>query len=58
MGGSRPSPAPAPAPAPVVIEKENPAEALKRKRIAQDRAMGTSTDSDYGGSATKQLLGN
>lgn len=59
MGGSRPAPAPAPAPAPVVVKKEeDPSEILKRKRIAEGRAIGSSTGDGEGSSATKQLLGN
>jgi|DEB0MinimDraft_6_1074348.scaffolds.fasta_scaffold19020_3 hypothetical protein len=58
MGGSRPAPAPAPPPAPVVEKKEDPSEVLRRKRIAEGRASGSTTGEGDGGSATKRLLGN
>jgi hypothetical protein len=57
MGGSRPS-APAPAPAPPPKKAEPPSEALRRRRIAEDRADIISTGDVDETRATKKLLGN
>jgi hypothetical protein len=59
MGGSRPSaPAPAPAPAPSTKKAEAPSEALRRKRIAEDRTDIISIGDAEETGATKKLLGN
>jgi len=57
-GGSAPAPQPAPAPAPVVEKKEDPGEAVRRKRLAEGRASGSSTTGGEESGATKTLLGN
>lgn len=58
MGGGSARAAPAPAPAPVVEKKEDPGEAVRRKRLAEGRASGSSTTGGEESGATKTLLGN
>lgn len=60
MGGSRgsaPAPAPAPPPPAPEPEPEAPSEAVRRKRIQEERTGIISTASEEA-SATKKLLGN
>jgi len=58
MGGSRPAPAAAPAPAPATKKVEPPSEAVRRKRIAEDRTDIISTGDAEATGATTKLLGD